>query len=203
MNRPMPPDWEPTFDEPYRFAPAPEIYDWLHQTILNEDNKVYNPEHNHLIDHDMVRFLWAEGSFEKQGRTVHGQCELVSFRVSGWQKYRQETQMEEWFGYIPKAVITLSASYCRGCNDESFCALVEHELYHLAHKHTHMGPCYDDNNRPVLKIRGHDVEEFFGVVKRYGAGRDVQHMVDLANDGPTVSRASIAQACGTCLLRLA
>ncbi len=30
----------------------------------------------------------------------------------------------------------------------------------------------------------------------------VQKMVELANDGPTISRANIAHACGTCLLKL-
>jgi hypothetical protein len=41
------------------------------------------------------------------------------------------------------------------------------------------------------------------VVQRYGASDDVQKMVDLANDGPTIGKAKIAHACGTCLLKLA
>lgn len=47
---------------------------------------------------------------------------------------------------------------------------------------------------PKLYLRGHDVEEFHGVVQRYGASPDVQKMVELANDGPTISRANIAHA---------
>lgn len=199
MNRPMPPDWEPAFDEPYRFAPAPEIYDWLHDTILNPSSPLYNPEHEHLIFHSGISYLWAEESFSKQDVLVVGQAELVSFRVSGWQKFRQEAQMMQWFGHLPKAVITLSADYCRGCSDIAFCRLIEHELYHLKHKQTHMGPCYDDLGRPALKIRAHDVEEFHGVVERYGGDAKVRHMVDLANDGPTIGEADITQACGTCL----
>ena len=108
-----------------------------------------------------------------------------------------------WFGELPKALITLDARYCTDCSDEDFMALVEHELYHLAHKHSSMGPCYDADNNAVLQMRGHDVEEFHGVVKRYGMSKDVQTMVELANDGPIISRASIAHACGTCLLKLA
>ncbi len=42
-----------------------------------------------------------------------------------------------------------------------------------------------------------------GVVQRYGASEEVQKMVNLANEGPTISRANIAHACGTCLLKLA
>jgi hypothetical protein len=204
LRRPMPPDsWQGTIGNAYRFTPAPEIYDWLNQTILKKGTKLYNPHHEHLEEHDGVCFLWAEDSFLKQGRIILGQCELVSFRVSGWQKFRQEAQMIEWFGFVPKALITLSAEYCRACTDDEFCALVEHELCHLEHKETHMGPCFDQEGRPALKMRGHDVEEFYTVVERYGAGRDVQHMVDLANKGPTLGRASLAQACGTCILRLA
>ena len=204
LGRPRPPDtWANTVGDVYRFQPAPEIYDWLHETILNENSKVYNPDHEHLVGHSGVAFLWAESSFAKQGRFVHGQAELVAFRVSGWQRDRQEAQIMGWFGELPKAIITLSAGYCRSCSDDDFCALVEHELYHLAHKQSYKGPCYDDQGRAALSMRGHDVEEFLGVVERYGASREVQRMVDLANQGATLSRGSIAHACGTCLLRLA
>ena len=62
---------------------------------------------------------------------------------------------------------------------------------------------YDSLGRASLEMRSHDVEEFHGVVQRYGASPDVQKMVELANNGPTISRANIAHACGTCLLKLA
>lgn len=185
------------------FQPALEIYDWLHETVLNEHSALYNPDHEHLIEHDGVCFLWAEEGFVKQGRRVLGQAEIPAFRVSGWQKLRQEAQMIGWFGFIPSALITLDANYCSQCSDEDFCALVEHELYHLAQRVGASGPCFDSMGRASLTIRGHDVEEFFGVVQRYGATEDVQRIVDLANSGPTISRASVAHACGTCLLKLA
>lgn len=56
---------------------------------------------------------------------------------------------------------------------------------------------------PKHFLRGHDVEEFHGVVQRYGASESVQKMVELANDGPAIGKAKIAHACGTCLLKLA
>ncbi|MEG9592234.1 putative metallopeptidase [Acinetobacter baumannii] len=205
MKRPYPPEWvlEISDDMSMNFCPAPEITDWLHQGILNPESKLYNEEHEHLIEHSGVKFLWAECGFAKQGRDIHGQAEIVAFRASGWQKDRQEAQMIKWFGELPKALITLDARYCTDCSDEDFMALVEHELYHLAHKHSSMGPCYDADNNAVLQMRGHDVEEFHGVVQRYGASEEVQKMVNLANEGPTISRANIAHACGTCLLKLA
>lgn len=75
--------------------------------------------------------MWASGAFEKKGRYVLGQCEQVMLRAGGWQKARMEQQMHEWFGRIPKFIITLAADYCEQCSDLEFCALVEHELYHI------------------------------------------------------------------------
>lgn len=117
---------------PYtRLIPAPEIGEWVNQNILTEDGRIHNPDHAHLVDAD-VAFMWASGSFAKSGRIVLGQCEQVMMRSGGWQKSRMEQQMHEWFGRIPKFIITLAADYCEQCNDLEFCALVEHELYHIA-----------------------------------------------------------------------
>lgn len=207
MNRPYPPleliDHE--WCEEMLFLPAQEIYEWLHENILNPEHQLYNADHAHLVNHSGVCFLWAEYGFQKQGRVVLGQAELIQFQQGGWKKYRQETQLIDWFGCLPKALITLDATYCSNCSDMDFMALLEHELYHLKQKISpNGGPCFDSQTgNAVLQMRGHDVEEFFGVVKRYGANAGVQKMAVLANDGPIISKASIAQSCGTCLLRLA
>ena len=205
MKRPMPPSdlLEHEWCEESLFEPAQEIYEWLHFYILNENSELFNEDHAHLIEHDGVAFLWCDSAFIKRGRRVLGQAELIQFKVSGWQKYRQEAQMIKWFGFLPKALITLDAHYCAECSDSEFMALVEHELYHLAQKEGQNGPMFDSLGRASLTMRSHDVEEFHGVVQRYGASPDVQKMVELANDGPTISRANIAHACGTCLLKLA
>ena len=52
-------------------------------------------------------------------------------------------------------------------------------------------------------MRAHDVEEFVGVVRRYGASEDVQRIIDAAKTAPEVARINIARACGTCLLKAA
>lgn len=43
-------------------------------------------------------------------------------RAGGWQKARMEQQMHEWFGAVPKFIITLAADYCSQCSDAEFCA---------------------------------------------------------------------------------
>lgn len=194
---------------PYtRIIPATEICEWVNQHILSEEGRLHNPDHEHLAnalaDGD-VAFMWASSAFEKKGRYVLGQSEQVMLRAGGWQKARMEQQMHEWFGRIPKFIITLAADYCEQCNDVEFCALVEHELYHIAQATDEFGaPKFNkETGMPVLKLRGHDVEEFVGVVRRYGASKDVQEMVDAANRPAEVAHIDVARACGTCMLRLA
>lgn len=140
---------------PYtRLIPAAEIGEWVNQNILSEDGRIHNPDHAHLLDAD-VAFMWASGSFAKSGRIVLGQCEQVMMRAGGWQKARMEQQMHEWFGRIPKFIITLAADYCEQCNDLEFCALVEHELYHIAQATDDYGaPKFNkETGMPVLKLR--------------------------------------------------
>ncbi len=185
------------------FAPAPEVLEWVKASILLDGAPIHNPDHAHLELAD-IAFLWAAGGFVKQGRTVLGQCEEITFRCGPWQKGRQEQQMIEWFGSVPAYLITLDASFCRECSDADFCALVEHELYHIGHMKDDFGqPAFTKYGIPKLGIRGHDVEEFTGVVRRYGPSADVKKMVEAANKVPEVAKLNIARACGTCLLKAA
>lgn len=189
-----------------RLEPAPEVGDWLQTHILAFDGSLHNPEHEHLLDAD-IRYLWASRGFAKQGRAVIGQAEEVMIRAGGWQKARQEQQLREWFGHVPDFLITLDASYANTCTDADWCALVEHELYHIGHMKDDAGqPKFHKDGRPTLGMRGHDVEEFVGVVKRYGVGDPngaISRLAAAAKGQPQVNRSSIAGACGTCLLRAA
>ncbi|QDJ52822.1 putative metallopeptidase [Bordetella hinzii] len=193
FSRPAPPE------DQDRFVPAPELLAWVEQTILAQGGPLHNSDHAHLVDADLA-FLWAPSAFEKAGRTVLGQAEQVMFRAGGWQKARQEQQMIEWFGRMPEFLITLAADYCRICTDTEFCALVEHELYHVGQRNDEFGaPAFDKEGRPKLRIVGHDVEEFVGVVARYGPSADVLRLATAAGAAPAVPRLNIARACGCCL----
>lgn len=183
--------------------PAPDVWEWVQKEIISDDGSIHNPDHEHLADAN-IQVMWASISFGKQGRTVLGQAEKVMHRAGGWQKARAEQQMREWFGEEPEFIITLAADYCAQCSDEEFCALVEHELFHIAHKLDKYGsPAFGEDGMPRLEMRGHDVEEFVGVVRRYGASLDVQMLIDAASKPPEVARINVARACGTCLLKLA
>ncbi|MDD1966177.1 putative metallopeptidase [Pseudomonas putida] len=207
MFRPLPPESLLEASElsmlGTRLTPAPEVWEWIGETILADTGNIHNPDHAHLLDAP-VKILWASSCFEKQGRTVLGQAESVMLRAGGWQKARQEQQMIDWFGEVPDFLITLAADYCAQCSDAEFCALVEHELYHIAQKLDQYGaPKFREDGTPSLMLRGHDVEEFVGVVRRYGASNDVQQLIDAAAQPPEVAKINIARACGTCLLKSA
>lgn len=202
MSRPMPPAdlleslW-------LTLQPAPDVWEWIQAEILATTGSIHNPEHAHLIDAS-IGVLWASSAFTKKGRSVLGQAEQLMIRAGGWQKARQEQQMRDWFGEEPEFLITLAADYCAQCTEAEFCALVEHELYHIAHKLDKYGaPAFTQDGLPKLEMRGHDVEEFVGVVRRYGASPDVQQLIDAASRPPEVAKINISRACGTCLLKLA
>lgn len=202
MARPLPP--ADLLDSPFLIlGPAPEVWEWIQREILAETGSIHNPEHGHLIDAS-IGVLWASSAFAKKGRAVLGQAEQLMIRAGGWQKARQEQQMRDWFGEEPEFLITLAADYCAQCTDAEFCALVEHELYHIGHKLDKYGaPAFGDDGMPKLEMRGHDVEEFVGVVRRYGPSPDVQQLIDAASRPPEVAKINISRACGTCLLRSA
>ncbi|MFU9138480.1 putative metallopeptidase [Erwinia tasmaniensis] len=204
LSRPYPPaEFVEEFAPYIKLIPATDIHEWVTGQILDGNGSLHNPDHSHLIDAD-IAFMWAASAFSKKGRTVLGQAEEVMMRAGGWQKARMEQQLYEWFGQIPDYIITLAADFCSQCSDMEFCALVEHELYHIAQDTDEFGaPKFTRDGQPKLCMRGHDVEEFVGVVRRYGASADVQEIIDAASQPAEVAKINIARACGTCLMKLA
>lgn len=204
IKLPMPP--QPLIDHyPIGFAPVPEMIGFVHETLLNPNHDLYNPDHDHLLD-AYIGFLFTNADCNSKGRRVAGMCEMPTFRCNAWQKERQLIQLSEWFGDVPDFVITLHAPYYASIADANRLALIEHELYHAAQAVDDFGmPRFrKTTGKPIYAIKGHDVEEFVGVVRRYGAeASGVKEMVDVANRGPEVAQAYIDTVCGTCSLRVA
>jgi len=188
-----------------RFVPAPDVLSWLRDTFLHEAGPLFNPDHAHLRD-GKLGVLWTNCDNSRNMRSVIGQAELMPPMAMGkWQRSRAIQQVEEWFGAMPDFLLTFSAPAAHDMDDASFCALVEHELYHCAQKMDQYGmPKFKEDGSPSFAIRGHDVEEFVGVVARYGAiDPGVAAMVEVAGRQPLMRAASIAGACGTCGLKAA
>lgn len=188
-----------------RFVQAPDLTEWMIATFIEEGAPLRNPDHEHLAFAE-IGTLWTNVDNAKAGRQIVGQCEVGTPRAMGrWAKARAEQQVMEWFGTVPDFILTFHAGYAAQVDDATFCALVEHELYHAAQDVDVFGmPKFRRDGSPAFTIRGHDVEEFVGVVRRYGADASgVRAMVDAAKAGPEVARVNIAHACGTCHLRVA
>ncbi|MDR8262624.1 hypothetical protein FPK87_19450, partial [Acinetobacter baumannii] len=140
--------------------------------------------------------------FKKQGRQVIGTTEKVMINAGGWRKARQEQQMRDWFGFVPTYLITVDASFCERANDTEFCYLLEHELYHIGVMRDEDGEIVysDSSGLPKHYLAGHDVEEFIGVVKRYGPSKNVKRLIEVAKNPPFVSNLDISKCCGNCVI---
>ncbi|MEO3355762.1 putative metallopeptidase [Acinetobacter haemolyticus] len=194
-------------DEAIRLAPAPDLMDWVVKNYLTIGGPLHNPDHDHIAEllHDNEEFLsfaWASSAAVAKKRMILGQCEKVMFNVGGWRKARQEQQMRDWFGFVPVYLITIDASFCEQATDRDFCALIEHELYHIGVERDADGEIIysDHTGLPKHYLTGHDVEEFVGVVKRWGASENVKRLVEVAKQAPFVSDLSITRCCGTCVI---
>lgn len=206
MLRPHPPRemFEP--DGP-AFLPSPDLEAWARSTFIDPDAELLNEEHTHL-NQAALGFCWTSIPNSRAGQRIVGQCEIMPPMAMGkWAKARAEQQIEEWFGFVPNFLITIDANYAAQCDDAEFCSLVEHELLHAGQEMGPFGPKFRKDGRPAFAIRGHDVEEFVSIVRRYGVGAAAgatRALVEAANEAPLIARAQISQACGTCrLLRAA
>ncbi|WP_151817167.1 putative metallopeptidase [Acinetobacter oleivorans] len=194
-------------EEAIRLIPAPDLKKWVITNFLTLGGPLHNPDHDHIAEllHDNEEFLacaWASSACVAKKRMVLGQCEKVMFNQGGWKKARQEQQMRDWFGYVPVYLITIDASYCDQATDRDFCALIEHELYHIGVERDGDGePLYSDmTGLPKHYLAGHDVEEFVGVVKRYGPSKNVKRLIEVAKNPPFVSDLDISRCCGNCVI---
>jgi hypothetical protein len=202
-SRPMPPQelMAAEFRLAGRFVPAPEVVQWIERNILAEGGAIENPDHVHLSQ-ARIGILWTTEPNGRAGRRIVGQAELMPPAIIGkWPRARAVQQIEGWFGEMPDFLITLDAEYSAACDDASWCALVEHELYHCGQERDEFGaPKFRKSGLPTFAMRAHDVEEFVGVVRRYGAAAsNAMPIIEAARKPPEIAGARIAHACGTCL----
>ena len=201
-QRPKPPEFDVTGP---RFMAAPELSDWFRAVFIDEDGPLANPEHAHLRQ-ATIGVLWTTVGNSRGGRRIVGQAEMGDPMAMGkWAKERARQQVEAWFGHIPDFVMTIDALDAAERDDAEFCALIEHELMHMAQVLDPFGePKFRKDGRPVFGIRGHDVEEFTAIVRRYGAAAaGVAEFIAAGNRPPEIASVRISQACGTCMGRKA
>lgn len=186
--------------EPARFEPDPAFERWIRENFIDAAGPLANQAHAHLVD-ATIGVLWTNCVNVSKQRHVLATAEIPQTMGSAWKKGRAEQQLRDWFEAEVDFVLTFYAPGMEEMDNRSFCAVVEHELFHCAQAVDQYGaPRFDRmTGKPVYAIRGHDVEEFTGVVERYGAtSADVRRMVTAANARPSITDAPIDIACGTC-----
>ncbi len=200
LARPVPPSVLFDLTGP-AFLPAPDLTRWAKATFIVPGSPLQNEDHIHLQD-AAIGFLWTTIAQSRQMNAVAGQAEIPRAQGNKWARGRHDQQLMEWFGEDLDFLITLDANYARQADDASFCALVEHELYHCGQeRNVFGGPKFRQDGSPAFGIRGHDVEEFVGIVRRYGVGAAAGQtlaLVEAAKQKPEIARARITAACGTC-----
>jgi hypothetical protein len=194
---------EPPQDLVLGFHASEELGDWARAVFIEDNGPLFNHEHEHL-QRATIGFAWAGEENSRNGRRILGLTELMPPMAMGkWQRGRAAEQMADWFGAVPDFLITIDA-VAASFDDASFCALIEHELYHCAQRLDEYGQpkFHRDTGEPIWGVRGHDVEEFVGVVARYGS--EATGTTDLVKAGAgkaLVAVADITIACGNCAER--
>lgn len=186
------------------FVPAPDLDEWARSSFIGPSSSHHNSDHDHL-EFSSIGWLWTDEPNARHGMAVAAQAELATPPTMGgkWGRARWQQQVIEWFGQVPDFIVTVSVPIADSLGDTRFCALIEHELYHCGQARDEFGaPKFRrDTGKPVFAIRGHDVEEFVGVVRRYGSNAGAGHtkqLVDAAMQTPAVCEAETAALCGTC-----
>ncbi|MGI3264361.1 putative metallopeptidase, partial [Acinetobacter baumannii] len=79
---------------------------------------------------------------------------------------------------------------------------LEHELYHIGVERDEDDEMIFSSSTGLPKhyLAGHDVEEFIGVVKRWGANENVKRLIEVAKNPPFVSDLDISKCCGNCVI---
>lgn len=177
--------------------PSTDMDAWVRSVFMDSKSPIYNRDHDHLKE-ATIGYLWTNQEYIKTGRRILGQAKLGEPAGSdAWARARQTVLLRSWFGDIPDFVITIFAPYWHTSDTVSRCALIEHELYHCAQAFDAFGgPRFDREGLPVWTMRAHDVEEFVGVVRRYGTwSSELKALSEVMERGQTIARAKIEGIC--------
>lgn len=112
--------------------------------------------HPHLAASD-IRYLFRQGgAWMTGGKTILGKVAKLG------------TQ-QQFLAEGADAVILIDEERWEKLDEAQRLALVDHECAHLVQA-TDKDECplFQDNGRPVLRVRAHDVEEFVEVIQRHG-----------------------------------
>jgi hypothetical protein len=203
MKRPLPPPDMAQYGSP-AFLPADGMDEFVRATFLDQDSPLFIPEHE-ILAQATFGYLWAAPEAKDRNRMIVGTAQLMRPPQKKWTSLRALFQVEQWFGDID-FLITLSVPYVTASHvtEAEVLALIDHELCHCCQDERDGAPLFrQDTGEPIWGMRSHDVEQFIGPVRRWGAGpAGVTELVSAAQQPPLfgeVDIRSVVEGCGTCL----
>lgn len=148
------------------YSRAPQVADIANDLIDNVD------DHKPLKD-VTIEYVWRDKAPKSKGRLVLAKAR----KVTGLSAFLTNSSLglpdieanDSFF------VVEVAADTWQRLTDEQRRALIDHELCHLQVDE-------DGDGRPVLSMRGHDLEEFAAIVERHGLWAS-----DLATFGSAVA----------------
>lgn len=152
------------------FTPDLALAAFVRQHFLTPAALFYDPDFQHLA-RAKIGFVWTNARDSKGGRVTSGMAELVRVPPKPqWKEAARLDQIHTWFGGLVDFVVTLHGPFSARANDAAFYALVDHELSHCDQARGAWGARLWNKRtgKPKWAIRGHDVEQHVGTVRRWG-----------------------------------
>ena len=184
---------------PNRYVPSAEWGDWIYNEIIDASGALFNKEHRDL-KHAYIGVLLTNEKNTRNSKRILGTAQEGEPSGKTWSKGPRRQQLTEWFGMVPDFLMTLDGYWifeqAQAGEDVKILALIEHELFHMA-----QDGFSRTTGKPKWKTVPHDVEEFVGVVRRYGAGAPADKTAQLVEAGqqePEIAAADVDGICGTC-----
>lgn len=130
-------------------------------------------QHAHL-QAGVVGYIFRDDELKRHGKVKWAEAILVE-RIL--QSEKRWSRVVKWAilrildaEQLPDFLILIDRNIWQGLDADQKLALVDHELSHMAQATEDDGetPKFHKDGSPVWTIRGHDLEEFCGVVERRG-----------------------------------
>jgi hypothetical protein len=203
IKRPYPPEHLLDPEAPDSFEPAPEVFEWILATFLDDSSPLYDPYHDHLAGAE-IGVLWTNVDMTTKMVPKVGMVELATPPPG---KSKVAKALHEYFlrRLFPEReldfLMTLSAQYAAEVDDLEWCSLNKHELCHCAQVESLPGVPKYEKGKPVYGIRDHDFAGFLPVVRDFGprSERNVEELVKVATRKPRIAYVDVSRMCGTCL----
>lgn len=190
-------------------TPAPELEAWAWAELIegagdgSGGGLLHNEDHRVLADWEArIGWLWMPDALHRKGRRIAGTAQLGRLSGDAWKRAEREAQLVDWFGQVPDFIIRIDAGLhahlVRTGRRLDAVAVLDHELYHCRQERDQWNAeRFHRDGSPVWGMRAHDVEQFVGVVRRYGSeAAGVTALVEAAGKTPEIGPAVLDAACG-------